>query len=117
MSSRQISFRVTAPSGTVAFCNVTLPNSLIQNLWQGSFTVLVDGAEPTTMNNWTDGTYTHVYFTYPYTAQEVIIIPEFPTALLSLIFILGTLIAIVLVKGKSLRMIPSHKRVCQHYRD
>lgn len=43
---KMISFNVTGIDGTLGFCNVTLPKSLVQDVWQGNFTVLVDRENP-----------------------------------------------------------------------
>lgn len=40
-----ISFNVTGDTG-LGFCRAIIPNVIVQDLWQGNFTVLVDGEEP-----------------------------------------------------------------------
>jgi hypothetical protein len=95
-SLKEISFNVTAQNGTLGFCNLTLPNTLMQNLWQNTFTVLVDGKDPIEMSKRTDGTYTYVYFTYVHSEHEVVIIPEFRFFLvLPLLMIVTLAVAIV----------------------
>jgi parallel beta-helix repeat protein len=102
-SQKIISFNVTGLNGTIGFCNLTTPNILVQDLWQNNFAVLVDGKEPILMKNWTDGTYTYIYFTYLHAEHEVTIVPEFPTwASLLLILIVLTL-AIVIYKRRLLK--------------
>jgi parallel beta-helix repeat protein len=97
-SQKMIRFNVTGPDVTLGFCNLTLPNSLVQDLWQGSFAILVDGEQPITMNNGTDGTHMYIYITYLHSTHEVEIILEFPTGT-SLLLILTVLsVAIILQK-------------------
>ncbi|MEM2102692.1 MAG: hypothetical protein QXM22_04190 [Candidatus Bathyarchaeia archaeon] len=76
-SLKEINFNATGQDGTIGFCNLTLPNALVQNLWQGSFTILVDGEQPTYLSTWTDGTYTYIYFTYAHSRHKIVIVPEF----------------------------------------
>ena len=102
-----ISFNVTGPDGTLGFCNLTTPNSLVQDLWQGNLTVLVDGEEPIMMNNWTDGTHTYIYFTYLHPEHKVEIIPEFPTWTSILIILIMLTVAIAIYKRRLLKT-PTH---------
>jgi nitrous oxidase accessory protein len=95
-TERTVKFNVTDPDYTVGFCRVTIPNIIIQHLWQNNYTVLVDGNPPLTTNNWTDNTYTYIYFTYLHSEHEVVIIPEFPTALILMPFLTITLYTIIL---------------------
>ncbi len=92
---KEISFNVTGQDGTVGFCNLTLPNTLVQNLWQGSFTILVDGKQPMYISTWTDGTYTYVYFTYVHSEHKVVIIPEFSSFVILPLFMGVTLLTIM----------------------
>jgi len=97
-TQKTISFNVTGPDYTVGFCRVTIPNIIIQELWQNNYTVLVDGNLPLMTNNWTDSTYIYMYFTYLHSEHEVIIIPEFPVATILTLFVIITLCAVVLMK-------------------
>jgi len=97
---RTISFNVTGADGTLGFCNLTIPNSLVQDLWQGNFTVLVDGKEPFMISNWTDSTCTYIYFTYTHSIHEVIIIQEFPSFLVLSLFMITTLLAVIVSRRK-----------------
>ena len=74
-----IRFNVTRQDGAVGFCRVAIPKIIVQDWWQGNYTVLVNREEPIMMNNWTDGTYTYIYFTYLHSEHEVVVIPEFST--------------------------------------
>jgi len=94
-----INFNVTGEIG-VGFCRVTIPNIIIQNMWQGNYSVLVDGEKPLYIRNWTDNTNTYMYFTYLHSEHEVIIVREFPVALILPLFVVITLCAAVLKKIK-----------------
>ena len=65
-----ISFKVTAPIGTVGFSNVTIPRALLS----GPFTVLVDNLPPMTLTETSNATHTSIYFTYDHTTRLVKII-------------------------------------------
>jgi hypothetical protein len=101
-STREISFHVEGQNGTVGFCNVTLPNTLVQNLWQGHFTILVDGEPPLQINLWTDGTHTYGYFTYAHSEHEVVIVPELPHTALTAVFLFITLSAVAACRKERL---------------
>ena len=94
-----ISFNVTGEMG-VGFCRVTIPNIIIQNMWQGNYTVLVDGEKPLDVRNWTDNTNTYIYFTYLHSEHEVVITPEIPVAAILPLVAIITLCAVVLKKIK-----------------
>jgi parallel beta-helix repeat protein len=81
-----LSFNV-APKTSSGFCRITMPNIIIQNMWQGNYTVLVDGEQPSVIRNWTDLVCTYVYIVY-FQEHEVIIVPEFHlTIILPLFFV------------------------------
>jgi hypothetical protein len=97
---KTIKFNVKGQDGTIGFCNVTVPNSLIQNLWQGNFTVLVDWKPPISMDTLTDGNNTYIYFTYIHSSHEVLILPEFSSILTPLLSVLFTSIMAMLLKRR-----------------
>jgi parallel beta-helix repeat protein len=101
--AKTINFNVTGKDGTLGFCRVTIPDVIVQALWQGNYTVLVDGKEPITINNWTDGTYTYMYFTYLHSEHEVIIVPEFPTWTSMLLILIILTVAIAIYKQRLLK--------------
>jgi parallel beta-helix repeat protein len=89
------SFNVTGPDDSLGFCRVTLPNIIVQNLWKGNYYVMVDGEPPLTIKNWTDSTYTYVYFTCIDSEHKVVIVPEFlPWTSLPLLIVFTVVIAI-----------------------
>ena len=101
-SLKEISFNVTGQEG-IGFCNITLPNTLVQNLWQGNPTILVDGEQPLQISSWTDGTYTYIYFTYVHSEHEVVIIPEFSSLTILTLFTGVTLSTIMFSRRKHSR--------------
>jgi len=97
-SLRMISFDVTGELG-IGFCRVTIPNILVQDLWHQDYSILLNG-EPWPFRNWTDSERTHLYFVYPHSEHEVVIVPEFPSTLVlpSLVIISLIIIAVRIKK-------------------
>lgn len=101
--SKQISFNVTGFSGTIGFCNVSIPKSLLTgNPWN----ITADGVPITDFTQSTNETHTFLHFTYAYAgAHHVIIegtwaVPEFPSFLILPLFMFATLLAIKVRKRK-----------------
>ena len=99
-------FQLNAPVKTISFnvagsgfCRVTIPNIIVQDLWQGNYTVLVDGEPPLDIRNWTTTENTYIYFTYQ-SEHEVIIVPEFPSAIITPLFMIISMLAVALAKRK-----------------
>jgi hypothetical protein len=101
-SLRQISFNVTGPDGKAGYCDVSIPDEL---LW-GEFSVykndfpLVRDVDYTQIHN---GTHYIFSITYNYTTHTIRIrgtevIPEFPSAITPLLFIVLAMLAIVFSK-------------------
>ena len=99
VAQKTVSFNVTGVEGMAGFCRITIPNIIVQNLWQGNYTVLLNG-EPWFFRNWTDATNTYIYINYTHTQHQITIIPEFPSALTPPLFMLATLVTTVLLKKK-----------------
>jgi len=95
-----ISFDVKGETGT-GFCRVAVPNVIVEYLWQGNYTILVDGNPQLNLRNWTDTANTYIYFTYLHPEHRVIIIPEFPSAMMLTIFTI-LIIATTIVTIKKL---------------
>ncbi|MEM3731534.1 MAG: NosD domain-containing protein [Candidatus Bathyarchaeia archaeon] len=84
-----VSFNVSGVDGTAGFCRVTIPNIIVQQLWQGNYIVLLNG-EPWPFKNWTDAENTYIYIDYVHSEHQITIIPEFtlaPILLLSFMFL------------------------------
>lgn len=94
-SERSINFNVSGPDGSKGYCIVKLPNNLTQDLWQGNYTVRLDG-ELCQCENWTDVESTYIYINYIHPEHEITIIPEL--SMLSLIIFLLTTFLVVVVR-------------------
>ena len=90
-AQKTISFNVTGDSG-IGFCRVDVPNVIVSGLWQNNYKVLVNDQEPFYIRNWTSGATTYIYFQYQHSTKEVVIVPEFQSALIPILLILSTII-------------------------
>ena len=97
-TEKTIKFNVTGETG-LGFCRVTIPNIVIQNMWHGNYTVLIND-QPWPFTNWTDTENTHIYFTYQHSEHEITIIPEFPQATILSLFMILSLPVLVFTKRK-----------------
>ncbi len=84
----------------LGFCRITVPNAIVQDLWENNYTVLVDGEPPLDMRNWTDTTSTHIYFTYEHSEHEIIIIPELQSTAVLLLLMFFITLAVITLKKK-----------------
>ena len=91
VAQKTVSFNVTGVEGMTGFCRITIPNIIVQDLWQGNYSALING-QPTDFRNWTDNINTYIYFTYNHSTQEVVIIPEFPSLIMFPFFMALTLL-------------------------
>ena len=98
-TARTISFNVTGEEATAGFCRIMIPNVLVQELWNSNYSILING-EPQPFRNWTDTEDTYIYINYTYSEHEVIIIPEFPSAIILPLCMVLSMIAVVLVNKK-----------------
>ena len=90
-TQKTISFNVTGESG-IGFCRVDIPNVIVSGLWKNNYKVLVNGQEPLYIRNWTSGATTYIYFQYQHSTKEVVIVPEFQSALIPILLMLSTII-------------------------
>jgi parallel beta-helix repeat protein len=94
-----INFDVTGDNGTSGFCRIRIPKVFMNS----TFAVFVNGTEIAyTLLPCSNETYSYLYFNYTHSTQEVIIIPEFPSFLMSL-FMIATLLAFIAYKRKHCR--------------
>jgi hypothetical protein len=94
-----VSFNVSGLTGTPGFCRVTIPNIIVQELWKGNYTVLLND-ELCPFSNWTDTINTYIYINYTHSELEVKIIPEFPSATIMPLFIALLMFAVIFVKRR-----------------
>jgi len=100
VAEKTVSFNVTGVEGFAGFCRVTVPNLIVEELWQGNFTVLLNG-EPYPFRNWTDTTNTYIYINYTHSEHQITIIPEFPSAIILPLFMILSAVALVFAKKKA----------------
>jgi len=84
-----ISFNVTGPEDTVGFCRIVIPYAL----FDGNYTILIDNPPPLMEKELplSNSTHTYLYFAYTLTTHEVIIVPEFSTTMILVLFIIVSL--------------------------
>jgi hypothetical protein len=97
-TNRTISFDVTAPIGTVGFCNVTIPKELL-NAPAEEWTVLVDSEPVDPLVTW-NATHTFLYFTYVHSTHQIMIVPELPLFFILPLFMIATLLAAIVYRKK-----------------
>lgn len=90
----KISFNATGETPAVGFCRITIPNIIIQQMWNDNYTILIDNKEPIYTKNWTDTTNTYIYIIYQHSQHEIVIIPEYPLNTLLTLLTLSTLFVI-----------------------
>lgn len=94
---KAIYFQVTGPDDTIGFCRVCIPTALMNDTYK----VFVSGTEvPHTLLSCSNSTHSYLYFTYNHPTKEVIIIPEFPLALILPLLMIFTFVAVALSKKK-----------------
>jgi parallel beta-helix repeat protein len=104
-TQKTISFSVTGSTSTTGFCRVTIPNTLLG----GPYSIVVSSSPPLYLNDKiTNGTHTFLYFTYTHSTQRVYIIgttavPEFPSTIIILLFIVVSTLAAGITKARSRR--------------
>lgn len=78
-TEKTISFNVSGES-VLGFCRVTVPNAILETMWEGNYTVVVDGRRVET-RNWADAENTYIYFTYEHSEHKVTILQTHTTTL------------------------------------
>jgi len=94
-----ISFDVVGENSTSGFCRICIPGALI-NVTYGVF---VNGTEilpPPLPLPCSNSTHSYLYFNYNHSTQEVIIITEFPSAIILSLFMIATLLAVIVYRRK-----------------
>jgi len=116
--SKEISFNVTGPTGTIGFSNMTIPKQLLDAPGTppiGSWIILLDGQDVTSTARISgNSTHTFIYLSYPLTTHKIEIIgttvvPEFATtfAFLSLLAGLSAIVFVATMEKRRIR-----RKVC-----
>jgi len=98
-----VRFNVTGDLGTVGFCRVTIPKSL---LWvDDGWTIRVGDQQILNYTSIIDENNTYIYFTYNHSTKTVTIqgthvIPEFPSEAILLLFMILSAILVALAKKR-----------------
>jgi len=97
LNGTAIRFNIFGEDGTTGFCRICIPTALMND----SYCVYVNGTEiPYSLLACSNSTHSYLYFNYTHSTQEVIIIPEHPSFLITLLFMVATLLAIIVYKRK-----------------
>ena len=96
-TEKTIKFYVTGVTGT-GFCRVAIPNSIVEGLWKGNYSVKIDNAQPLYMRNWTVNAQTYIYLTYQHSTHQVIIIHEVSTGILLTTLLIFATFSTILVR-------------------
>jgi parallel beta-helix repeat protein len=99
MTQKAISFRVIGQA-EAGFCRVTIPNVIVQELWGGNYTVLLND-EPCSLSDWTDTRNTYIYVNCTGSTHELSIIPEYTSVLILSLFMLTMPIALFLRRKRT----------------
>jgi hypothetical protein len=106
----QLRFNITGESGTIGYCNVTIPKSLMSCTKLDDWIVFVNGIQlrQTQLQKPTDNaTHTFIYFTSMFasnlqvTIKGTYVVPEFPSFLILQLFIIATLLVVMLYRRSS----------------
>jgi parallel beta-helix repeat protein len=98
-SRKTLNFNVSGSQGTLGFSRITIPNIIVEQLWQGNYTVLVNG-KPRPFSNWTDTAITIIYTNYTHSEYEITVIPESSPFIILSIFMMVVLLAAMIYKRK-----------------
>jgi hypothetical protein len=106
LESRMIRFNVSGETG-FGFIRIRIPHALMNE----TYNVTVDGAEPYYVNYTLrdNGTDRWVYFSYQHSTHEVVIVSEFPSLLIQLLFTIASLLAATIIKKGTVCCAPYNK--------
>jgi len=99
VTQKMVGFNVSGLEGMAGSCNIAIPNIIVQDLWKGNYTVLLND-KPYPFINWTDPINTYISINYTHSEHKVIIIPEFPSFIILPLFMIATLLAVIVYRRK-----------------
>jgi parallel beta-helix repeat protein len=119
VDNKSVSFNVAGDNGTVGFCRVAIPKSL---LWvDDGWIIFVDNQPITDYTEFEDENFTYLYFIYTHSTKTVRIkgthvIPEYTSTITLIMFMLITIAPVVLtnMRIKSFPNSLNSRRQCQH---
>lgn len=100
VTQKMVGFNVSGLEGMAGSCNIAIPNIIVQDLWKGNYTVLLND-KPCPFINWTDPINTYISINYTHSEHKVIIIPEFPSFIILPLFMIATLLAVIVYRRKT----------------
>jgi parallel beta-helix repeat protein len=103
-TGKTLRFNATGNVG-FGFARIDTPSSIVSGLWQGNYSVLVNG-EIVEFTNWTANSRVFIYFLYKHSENEIRIIPELPSIIILALFIVPSFFITLLCKRK--------KNTCAH---
>jgi len=106
---KKISFNVTGPDGTTGFCNVTMPRTMMDCANLDNWTIFIESdliTDNCTMNR--DADYTYISIPYTHSTQLIqiistVVVAEFHSAMILIIFLMASLIAFLLSKKQLMK--------------
>jgi parallel beta-helix repeat protein len=106
-TAKTLTFNVTGTNGTMSFCRVAIPLSLMSCANLKDWIVTVNGTQlrPPNLNITTDANYTYIYFTYHHSTetaqiQSTTAVPEFTPFMLLPLFMIITLLGAIILRRK-----------------
>lgn len=94
-----ISFITSGEDGTDGFCRIHIPAALMNE----TIRVLVNGTEILYSSlSCSNSTYRYLYFSYDLSAKEIIIIPEYPSAIILSLLMIATSTVLIMHKRKEI---------------
>jgi len=100
VTQKMVGFNVSGLEGMAGSCNIAIPNIIVQDLWKGNYTVLLND-KPYPFINWTDPINTYISINYTHSEHKVIIIPEFPSFIILPLFMIAILLAVIVYRRKT----------------
>jgi parallel beta-helix repeat protein len=100
-TKKTISFSVCGSDNTTGFCRISIPNVIVQEMWQGNITIQINGQAPSENRTWTEKTNTYIFIAYQHPKKEITIIPEFPSALTSSMFMALQILLLIFAKVRT----------------
>jgi len=92
-------FNVSGENDTAGFCRICIPTALMNVTYK----VYVNDTEVSyNLLPCSNETYSYLYFNYTHSTQKVVVIPEFPSAMIFPLFIFFTLVALLLKKKREM---------------